>query len=123
MAGNDSAISHLYPGHNGSVVSNPNIVPNNRIPFDGVRLPIHCIFPILAENRKWIRGNGIGQMIGPVHDKSYIRGDHTELSDNQFIAYKVKKVLYIFFKIGHILKIIIVGKVSYNDIRVLYNIL
>jgi hypothetical protein len=56
-------------------------------------------------------------MIGAVHNEGHIRGDHAKLSDDQLVADKIEMVFHIFFKIPHILKIVIVGVIADDDIR------
>ena len=62
-------------------------------------------------------------MVSPIHNKSHIGSDHAELSNHEFVARKVEKVFDILFKIFDRLKVVIVGVITYDDVRILDDVL
>ena len=57
-------------------------------------------------------------MIAAIHNELYIRGDHAKLSDNKLITDKVKMIFDIFLKILYIFKIVIIGVITDNNVRI-----
>jgi hypothetical protein len=52
-----------------------------------------------------------------------IRSDHAKFANDQFVVDKIKMIFYIFLKIFHVFKIIIISVITHNDIWVLNDIL
>ena len=71
----------------------------------------------MAKDGKGIAGDGIGKVVGPIHDKLYIRGNHTELSNHEFIAREFEVVPDIPVKVLNAPKIVVIGIFPNTDIR------
>src|SRR4030095_16582045 len=79
----------------------------------------HRIFPSITKNGKGRGGDGTYQMIAAIPDQLSIRSDHATFATDQFVADKIKMIFYIFLKIFHVFKIIIISVITDNDIWVL----
>mgnify|MGYP002177904704 CR=1 FL=1 len=112
-------ITNLDARHNSRLVADPDIIANYCIAFIWIAFAFHGIFPVTTKNGKRIRRDGLTEMVGAIHNKSNVVSNHTELANDQLITNKVKEVFDIFLKIMDILKVIVIGIVSHNDIWVL----
>ena len=61
-------------------------------------------------------------MIGSIHYEPNARGYLTEFANNQFIAHEFKQIKDILLKVINVLRIIIVGIISYNNLRIVDDI-
>ena len=57
-------------------------------------------------------------VVAAVHNKLDAGGDGAEFPDDEFVAREIEQVLHVFFKIGHVFKIVIVGIIAYEDVGV-----
>ena len=55
-------------------------------------------------------------VIRAVHDETNAGGDLAEFAEDELIIHEVKKIKYIFLKIQHVLRIIMIGIISHNNL-------
>jgi hypothetical protein len=55
-------------------------------------------------------------VVAAVHDKFHTGGNGAKLADGECITDKIEVVAHVFFKIVHIFKIIVVGKIADADV-------
>ncbi len=57
-------------------------------------------------------------MIRSIHDELHTGSDHTELPDDQFVPGKVKMICYVLLEVFDVLKIIVIGVISDDDVGI-----
>lgn len=57
-------------------------------------------------------------MIRSIHNELHPGRDHTELPDDQFVASKVKMICYVLLEVFDVLKIIVIGIISDDDVGI-----
>lgn len=76
------------------------------------------MLPAVSEDGERKSGQGLSQVIGPIHDKLHAGSDHAELADNQLVARKIKVVLDVFLEVVNVFKIVIVGIITDDNVGV-----
>jgi len=109
----------MYARHDGRIHANPDIIADDCISLYRQLIQPGCYpLPSFRKDAERIGCYAIHFMIGPIHNELHTRGNHTKLTNDQSVTNKIIVILHVFLEIQCILKIIIVGVITYNNIGI-----